>query len=161
MRYEHQQWANFLIIKHIRENLNKFFQYHLIYFQATPMAEIFFRITLALAGLVHVLPTILAFAPSKIPKSYGIEVPDANYELLLRHRACLFGIVGGLLIFSAITKRYYETSTIVGLVSMISFIALYFIVGNGVNAELSKVMKIDLVALILLLVGCFLKYQNQ
>ena len=119
--------------------------------------EILFRITLFIAGAINLLPSILAFLPQKISKSYGIVVPDVNYELLLRHRAVLFGIVGGLMIYSAITKKIYSISVSIGLISMVSFVILYFLL-NGINKELEKVMKADVVAIIILLTG-FLLYK--
>ncbi len=120
--------------------------------------ETIFRITLFLAGIINIIPSFLAIFPEKIAKSYGIEVPDVNYELLLRHRAVLFGIIGGLLLFSAISKKYYEVALVSGLVSMISFILLYFLVGDGINAELKKVMIADLVASIVLIIGVVCYY---
>ena len=70
--------------------------------------ELIFRICLFIAGVINTLPALLAFLPEKIATSYGVEVPNANYELLLRHRAVLFGIVGGLMIYSAISKKNYD-----------------------------------------------------
>jgi len=118
--------------------------------------ELVFRFILFLAGLVNVLPAALAFLPQRIAKAYGIEVPDVNYELLLRHRAVLFGLVGGLMIYSALTKKHYEVASLIGLVSMISFIVLYFLMGRGVNAELRKVMQIDIGGTIVLAIGLVL-----
>jgi ABC-type Na+ efflux pump permease subunit len=115
--------------------------------------ELIYRITLFIAGVINILPSMLAFLPDNISKSYGIEIPNPSHELLLRHRAIMFGIIGGLMIFSAITKKYYEVSTIVGLISMISFIFLYFLIDKGVSAELKKVMLIDSIATFILLVG--------
>jgi len=100
-----------------------------------------------------VLPSILAFLPNKISHSYGIEMPSSNYELLLRHRAVLFGIIGGIMIFSAITKKNYSMAVCIGLISMISFIVLYKLTNGTINDELNKVMKIDIVGIIILLVG--------
>jgi len=114
--------------------------------------ETIFRILLFITGGINVLPSILAFSPDKLSKSYGIEIPDVNFELLLRHRAVLFGIVGGILIYSAISKKHYSISVIVGLTSMVSFIVLYFLM-NGINAELQKIMQIDFVAVLILIVG--------
>jgi heme A synthase len=122
--------------------------------------ELIYRITLFIAGVINLLPSILAFLPDKISKSYGIDVPNANYELLLRHRAILFALIGGLMIFSAVTKKYYEISTLVGLVSMVSFVLLYFLIGKGINAELNKVMFIDIVAIVILLVGVIMFFMN-
>ena len=118
--------------------------------------EIIFRITLFIAGLINLLPAMLAFLPYKISKSYGIDIPNSNYELLLRHRAILFGIIGGLMIFSTIVKKHYEIATTAGLVSMISFIILYFLIGKGINSELKKVMMIDVVATVILCIGLIL-----
>jgi hypothetical protein len=41
----------------------------------------------------------LAFFPEKISKSAGIDISNASLELLLRHRAVLFGIVGTLMLY--------------------------------------------------------------
>jgi heme A synthase len=118
--------------------------------------ELIFRITLFIAGLINLLPALLAFLPDKISNSYGIDIPNSNYELLLRHRAILFGIIGGLMIFSAIVKKHYEISTIAGLISMLSFILLYFLIDKGINSELRKVMMIDIVATAILCIGLLL-----
>ena len=118
--------------------------------------ELIFRITLFIAGLINLLPALLAFLPDKISNSYGIDIPNSNYELLLRHRAILFGIIGGLMIFSAIVKKHYEISTIAGLISMLSFILLYFLIDKGINSELKKVMMIDIVATAILCIGLLL-----
>jgi len=115
--------------------------------------ELVFRVCLFIAGIINVLPSILAFLPNKISHSYGIEMPSSNYELLLRHRAVLFGIIGGIMIFSAITKKNYSMAVCIGLISMISFIVLYKLTNGTINDELNKVMKIDIVGIIILLVG--------
>jgi hypothetical protein len=118
--------------------------------------ELIYRVTLFIAGIINLLPAMLAFLPQKNSKSYGIDIANANYELLIRHRAVLFGIIGGLMIFSAVTKKYYSIATTVGLVSMLSFIILYFLIGKEINAELKKVMLIDVVAIVILLIGVIL-----
>ena len=118
--------------------------------------ELLFRIALFISGIINILPSLWAFLPDKISKSYGIEIPNSNYELLIRHRAILFGIIGGLMIYSALVKKHYELSTIAGLVSMTSFIILYFIIGKDINQELKKVMMIDVVATVILSIGFIL-----
>lgn len=120
--------------------------------------EAAFRVTLLIAGIINVIPSLIAFSPSRITASYGIVIPDANFELLLRHRAVLFGIVGGLMIYSAITKTYYDLATLVGMISMVSFLLLYFTIDDEINAALAAVMKIDAFAILLLLIG-FLLYK--
>lgn len=60
------------------------------------------------------------------------------------------------MIFSAIVKKHYEISTIAGLISMLSFILLYFLIDKGINSELKKVMMIDIVATAILCIGLIL-----
>jgi len=118
--------------------------------------ELIFRICLFIAGVINFVPSLLAFLPDKISKSYGIEIPNVNYELLLRHRAVLFGIVGGLMIYSAISKKNYDQSVIIGLVSMVSFALLFFLSKGEINTELNKVLKADLVGIVILVIGYLL-----
>ncbi len=115
--------------------------------------ESVFRVCLFIAGVINFLPSVLFFLPDKVGSAYGIIVPDANYELLLRHRAVLFGIVGGILIFSALLRQYYSLSVTIGLVSMLTFILLFYWVKGEVNAELTKVMRIDVAGSAILLLG--------
>lgn len=115
--------------------------------------ELLFRIILLLSGIINILPSLLAFLPHKISTSYGINVLDPNLELLLRHRAILFGIIGGVMIYSAVVKHYYELATAAGLISMVSFIILYFLIGPGINTALRTVMIVDVVAAVILFIG--------
>jgi len=123
--------------------------------------ESLFRITLFLAGVVNFIPSLIVFLPSKISDSYGVILPDANFELLLRHRAILFGIVGGLMIYAALSKKQYLMATTFGLISMSSFIMLSFIIDGNLNDELQKVVIIDGVVIGILLIGYILFKFNK
>lgn len=115
--------------------------------------EIIFRICLFIAGIINFVPSILSIIPDKIESSYGVRLDDSNLELLLRHRAVLFGIVGGIMIYSSFTKRYYSLALLIGFISMISFLILFMIVDGEINSELNKVLKADIVGLIFLITG--------
>lgn len=119
--------------------------------------EIFFRVILFLTGFVNLLPALLVFMPQRMEQAYGITLPDSNYALLLRHRAVLFGIVGGLMLFSSISRQYYSLACTVGLVSMVSFMILYYIIGpNQIHIALKKIMWTDVVASVVLIIAWIL-----
>lgn len=57
------------------------------------------------------------------------------------------------MIFSAVVKKHYEIATTTGLISMISFIILYFLIDKDINSELKIVMMTDVVATVILCFG--------
>jgi hypothetical protein len=114
--------------------------------------EIVFRTILLLSGIINFLPSLIVFFPAKIKGAYGISANEPNLELLLRHRAVFFGMIGFLMMYAAITKKHLDISTILGLVSMFSFMGLYLLYPQSINSELSKVFWIDVIAGLLLLI---------
>jgi len=120
--------------------------------------ELVARICLFIAGIINFLPSLLALLPEKIEKSYGISIPDQNLELLLQHRAVLFGIIGGFMIYAAISSKHYSLATLIGMISMVSFLVLYMLSSGEINPELGEVMKFDVIGILVLLIGYGLYY---
>ena len=106
------------------------------------MMENLYRLILLISGLVHILPFSFLFFTEQLQKSYGVDISDVNLQLLLRHRAIFFGLIGVGLILSAIKKSYYGWASAIGLISMVSFVLLFFQIG-GINQQLRTVMLID------------------
>lgn len=102
-----------------------------------------------IVGLVNLLPLVGVLSASRIRVLYGVALEDPNLVILMRHRAVLFGIVGGLLVASAFQTLLRPLALAAGLVSMLSFVLIAFLVG-GYNAELRRVFLIDLAASALL-----------
>lgn len=106
-------------------------------------------ILILLAGLANLLPVIGVVSAGRLEALYGVALEDPNLAILLRHRAVLFAIVGGLLVVSAFRPQHRPAGFVAGLVSMLSFVAIAWLVG-GYNAELRRVIVVDLVASALL-----------
>jgi hypothetical protein len=104
--------------------------------------ENLYRFILLITGLVHILPFSFLFFPEQLQKNYGVDMSDVNLQLLLRHRAIFFGLIGLGLIFSAVKKYFYGRASTIGLISMVSFIVLFYQIG-GINQQLRSVMMID------------------
>ena len=104
--------------------------------------ENLYRLILLITGLVHILPFSFLFFTEQLQKSYGVDISDANLQLLLRHRAIFFGLIGVGLILSAVKKSFYGWAAAVGLISMVSFVWLFYQIG-GINQQLRSVMLID------------------
>lgn len=68
------------------------------------LAEVVIRIALVGAALIHLLPLPGVLGGEWLVKLYGIAVPDAGSEFLLRHRAIVFGLMG-LALLAALRVR--------------------------------------------------------
>ncbi|RZI92273.1 MAG: phosphopantetheine adenylyltransferase, partial [Rubrivivax sp.] len=58
-------------------------------------------ITLALVALLHALPLAGVLGAAKLSVLYGVDAREPGLELLLRHRAVLFGLLAAFLAWAA------------------------------------------------------------
>ncbi|MGJ7501488.1 phosphopantetheine adenylyltransferase [Variovorax sp. ZT5P49] len=108
--------------------------------------------SLVIAGLIHLLPLAGVLSAARLSALYGITVTEPNLEILMRHRAVLFGLLGLFLCYAAFRPPYQVVALAAGLCSVVSFLLLAWAVG-GYNAQLSKVFAVDVAALLVLVVG--------
>ena len=57
---------------------------------------------LVVVAVIHALPVVGVLGAGKLVQLYGSPVQDAGLELLLRHRAVLFGLLAGFLGWAAL-----------------------------------------------------------
>jgi hypothetical protein len=108
-----------------------------------------------LVGLINFMPVIGVLGTAQLETLYGQSFVKHDLLLLMRHRAVLFGLLGGLIIFSAFRSALRDAATAAGLFSMASFcwLALPLEVHNQ---TLQQVFWIDAVAILLLLLAWWL-----
>ncbi len=111
---------------------------------------------LILVGLINTLPVIGVISAARIASGYAVEVSGPDLEILLRHRALLFGVVGGFILYAAWFPLLHWPAIALAAVSMTGFLLLAWSVG-GYNAALGKVALADVVGLVLLAVATLLK----
>lgn len=107
---------------------------------------------LLIAALIHLLPLAGALGPERLGTLYGLRFDEPNLQILMRHRAVLFGIVGGLLLAAIFMPSLRIAALVVGLVSVLSFLLLAWQIG-GANAQIARVVMADWIALVALLIG--------
>jgi hypothetical protein len=113
---------------------------------------------LALAGIIHLLPLPGVLGAGQLTRLYGVSADDPNLEILLRHRAVVFGLLGALLIAAAFRPELRAVALIFGLASTVSFLLIAWGVG-GYNAQVAHVVAADLVAVVLLLVAAGIEWR--
>jgi len=111
---------------------------------------------LLLVALIHAMPLIGVVSATKLEALYGITVRDSNLELLLRHRAVLFGLLAAFLAYAAFDPLLHRLALIAALASVIAFLLLAWQI-DGYNAAISRVVLADLVALAALIVAAVVR----
>ncbi|HSW12885.1 MAG TPA: hypothetical protein VLI06_08610 [Solimonas sp.] len=118
--------------------------------------EALLSLSLVVAAGINLLPLIGLLSASRLEALYGIPVRDPTLELLLRHRALLFGLLGSLLLAGTFIRELQTPAIIAALVSMIGFLLL-----AGPPAEWAPAMRrialADALATLLLLVALALR----
>jgi bifunctional DNase/RNase len=114
-------------------------------------------VLILLVGLVNLLPMAGVLSGARLEALYGVALQDPNIVILMRHRAVLFGIVGGLLVSAAFHAPLRAAAYGAGFVSMLSFVLIAWLVG-GLNAELRRVVIVDLIASAALFVATLLDH---
>lgn len=109
-------------------------------------------ITLVITGVIHLLPLSGVLGADQLAKLYGMPFGEPNLEILMRHRAVLFGLLGAFLIAAAFMPALQTAAFIAGFASVVSFLWLAWSVG-GYNAQISRVVVADVVALVCLVIG--------
>ncbi len=109
-------------------------------------------VCLLVVAIIHALPLIGVLSAAKVAALYGITVQDPNLEILLRHRAVLFGLLAAFLAYAAFHRSLHGLALVAAWVSVAAFLALAVSVG-GYNHALSVVVKADILAAFALVLG--------
>ena len=119
--------------------------------------KLLIALTLAAVGIVQLVPTSGLFGNDALARLYGITITSPDLEILMRHRAALFAIVGCLLLVAAFVPRLQVVALPVALASVTSFLWAAMTVGNF-GPAIARVVHVDMAALGALVIagGCCL-----
>ena len=102
-----------------------------------------------IAAAINLAPVLGSVSTDRMSAFYGVDLQSANLQILMRHRAVLFGVVGGLLIVAAFHPPVRMLGYVVGFVSMLSFLLIAWLVGEY-GAEIRRMIFIDAVGVVAL-----------
>lgn len=107
-------------------------------------------------ALIHLLPISGYFGVERLTSLYDVEISGANMEILMRHRAILFGILGGFLAYAAFRPAMQPIAFLAAFISLSSFFYLTLSV-SGFSEAIRKIVIADIVASVCL-VGAIILY---
>ena len=109
----------------------------------------------AVPAAIHLLPLYGLLGPAALASLYGLDFADPSLQVLMRHRAVLFGLLGMLLLGAVFRPAWRPMALVGGFASLGSFLALAYGTA-GANAAVMRVAMVDWVALGCLVVAAAL-----
>jgi len=118
--------------------------------------KIIITICLLIVGLINFIPLFGIISTDKLMSAYSVTIEGHDMAILMRHRALLFGILGGFIIFAAFKPLYQNAAMLMAGISMVGFACLVLTTG-AYNESIGKILLIDIIGIVLLLVAILLK----
>jgi hypothetical protein len=119
------------------------------------------RTALFIVSLIHLLPLVGVKGRTALEKAYGIPVDSPDLQLLLQHRAVLFGLLGVACLIAAFNAPWRPAVWCAAFISTCSFMLLAWLMPSY-NAAIARVVWVDAVAVaMLLLAGAMHIWRND
>jgi hypothetical protein len=115
---------------------------------------------IAVVGIIHLMPVTGVIGNEQLATLYGILINEPNLEILMRHRAVLFGLLGVFLLVAAFRPALRTLAIVAGFVSVTSFIAIAWSVG-GYNDAVNRVVIADIIAIVALIAAGVLQVRYK
>ena len=117
------------------------------------------RIALVVPAIIHLLPLSGVLGAAALTRLYGLDFSSPDLEILMRHRALLFGMLGVLLLAAAWRPALRPVALLAGLTSVLSFLVLAQLVG-GYGDAVGRIVLADGVALPCLVAAALLQWRR-
>lgn len=109
-------------------------------------------VMLVIVAVIHLLPLSGVLGSERLTMLYGITFNEPNLEIVMRHRAVIFGLLGLFFLYAAFQPAVQLLAFVAAFVSVVSFLWLAWSVGNY-NEQVGRVFAIDIVALVCTVIG--------
>ncbi|MBW8368665.1 MAG: hypothetical protein K0M70_12510 [Arenimonas sp.] len=114
---------------------------------------------LLVPAVIHLLPLSGVLGAEALARLYGMDFSNPDLQILMRHRAVLFGLLGGLLLVAAFRPSLQGVAIVMGLGSVLSFLALALGVG-GYGDAVGRIVLADTLALPCLVAAALVKWRR-
>lgn len=110
---------------------------------------------LLVVAVIHLIPLTGVLGAEKLTTLYGQDFSDTDLQILMRHRAVLFGLLGAFLVYAAFTPGVQPLAFAAAAISIASFFWLAFSTG-GYGPAIHKIVLGDIIAALALLLAVLL-----
>jgi hypothetical protein len=107
---------------------------------------------LAVATVVHLLPLWGVLSNANVEQLYGVAVEGNDLQLLMRHRAAMFGLLGAFTLVALFRPALRTPALALAFASLAAFLLLAWQIGPQ-GAAVARVVRIDVFAALAVGVG--------
>ncbi len=112
---------------------------------------------LLVIAFIHIVPVVGFLGAERLESLYGVVITSPDLEILMRHRAVLFGILGCFFVRAAFKPDYQPLAFTAAAATLFPFFYLVFGAENP-NEALQGLARADLIALGCLCIATILFY---
>lgn len=109
------------------------------------------RAAFCIVGVIHLLPLVGISGRKALETAYGVSIDSPDVQLLLQHRAVLFGLLGSACLIAVLNPAWRLAVWWAALMSTCSFMLQAWL-APSVNAAITRVVWADGVAVAALLI---------
>ncbi len=124
------------------------------------MKKILVALLYLVPAVIHLIPLVGLLGTAQLQSLYGLDLGEPSLQVLMRHRAVLFGLLGALLAAAAFRPDLRTLALVGGFASVLSFFALAYGI-DGANAQVMRVAAVDWVAFGCLVVAAVLHVRDR
>lgn len=115
-----------------------------------------YKLCLLAVALINLLPVLGLLSAERLAQGYGITIADNDLHILLRHRALMFGILGGFMIYALFVPAAQGAAMVMAGISMVGFLVLALTLGPY-NHALKTVVLVDIAGIVALAIAILLR----
>ena len=115
-----------------------------------------YKLCLLAVAIINLLPVLGLFSAERLAQGYGITIADNDLHILLRHRALMFGIIGGFMIYALFVPVAQAAAMVLAGISMVGFLVLALALGPY-NDALRTVVVVDIAGIVALAIAAVLR----
>jgi len=109
-------------------------------------SDVAVTVLLLIGAAIHLPPVLGVLGVAGMERAYGTAIPGPDLAILMRHRAVLFGLLGGLMAWAAFEEDLRWLAIGGGLISDVAFALLCWThrdhgpkLGNVLNPDLLSI----------------------
>jgi hypothetical protein len=111
------------------------------------MKRVLVMLGLAVATVVHLLPLWGVLSNDNVEQLYGVSVAGTDLQLLMRHRAAMFGVLGVLSLVAMFRPGLRTVALATAFASLAAFLLLAWFIGPH-GPAVARVVRIDVFAVL-------------